>query len=112
MGFVAGESVTVLRATATTDAHGNTVRDWADADETVVAGVAVNPREVNAENAGREASEDLFVLYMPAGVDLTATDRVEVRGDVYAVDGTPKVWRSPFTARRPGVEVHIRRVVG
>jgi head-tail adaptor len=112
VGYVAGETVTVLRATATTDAHGNVVRAWADAEEHQVSGVAVNPREVNAENGGREASEDLFVLYMPAGADVLASDRVRVRGEVYDVDGTPKVWRSPFTARHPGVEVHVRRVVG
>ena len=61
---------------------------------------------------GREGVVDAWDLFCPAGADLAATDRVEVRGDVYEVDGQPAVWTSPYGSGRGGMQVTLRRVEG
>lgn len=45
-------------------------------------------------------------IYAPAGTDVQPSDKVRVRGDVYAVVGEPQVWGS-F-----GTVIVLRRVTG
>lgn len=51
-------------------------------------------------------------VYAPVGVDIKATDRLRVRGVVYAVDGQPAEWRSPFPGGPEGVHVALKYVAG
>lgn len=51
-------------------------------------------------------------LYAPVGTDVTATDRVRVRGKVYAVDGEPAEWLSPIPGGPEGVHVALKHVAG
>lgn len=51
-------------------------------------------------------------LYAPLGADITATDRLRVRGVVYAVDGQPAEWLSPFPGGPEGLHVALKHTAG
>jgi hypothetical protein len=51
-------------------------------------------------------------IYLPYDADIRRTDRAEVRGLVWEVDGDPQRWRSPGTGRRAGCAVNLRSVRG
>lgn len=107
-----GETITVLRPTDTEDRYHNVVQDWSDPERTDVEGCAVAPSSSSEDNANRQGVVAGLTVYAPADADIRHTDRVEVRGLVYEVDGTPNDWRSPFSGRRPGLEVALKRVEG
>lgn len=106
------ETVTRLRAEVGENRLGNEVRDWSDPDRLDIVGCSVAPRSEGEDTQhGREGVIIGFTILVPRTVDVVATDRLEVRGDVYLVDGEPGDWRSPFTNRK-GTEIRLRRVEG
>lgn len=109
-----GESVTVRRAALTTDAYGNAVPDWDAAAEVVLRGVGVAPRSTEEDLVGRTAVITGTALYVPGErvVDVRPEDQVIVRGVAHAVDGDVQDWISPFTGRRAGWVIPLRRVTG
>lgn len=111
--FAYGETVQVLTAGTSTDRYNDTVEDWSAPTEVPVDGVGVEPRPSSESNQdARNTVVSGFTLYMPAGVTVTAANRVRVRGEVFLVDGDPAVWRNPFTGWEPGVVVQTKRVEG
>jgi hypothetical protein len=52
------------------------------------------------------------LLYLPYGTDLQRTDRVEVRGRTWEVDGDPQPWQSPLTGTRGVTQANLRSVRG
>lgn len=107
-----GETITVVRPATTTDRYGNAISDWTSATRTDIDGCAVAPRSSSEDNIGRQAVIVGLTVYAPAGADIRPTDRLEVRGDDYEVDGDVGDWRNPFTGSRPGLEVPVKRVAG
>ena len=107
------ETVTRLRATTTTNRYSDTERDWSNPDELAIDGCAVAPRD-SPETPGdnRDGIIIGFTVYAPEGADVTATDRLRVRGDDYDVDGEPAVWVNPWTSVEEGVEIRTRVVNG
>ncbi|MFT9821150.1 hypothetical protein [Lysinibacillus sp. NPDC056185] len=115
MRFPAGETVTVLRANLVTDRYGNEVWDWSDPDRTLVPGCAVAPRRTGAAEVtdlGRQGVIVGLTVYAPAGTDIRPSDRMEVGGRVYEVDGESGTWASPFTGWAPGIEVALKQMEG
>lgn len=111
--FPFGETVQVLSPGTTTDRDRNTVETWTSPVEVSVEGVGVEPRPSSEDNRdARNAVFSGFTLYMPAGTAVTASNRVRVRGDVYAVDGKPAEWRNPFTGWEPGLVVQTKLMEG
>lgn len=112
--FTFGETVTRLRAGIATDPYsGEPVHSWTTPARLPINGVAVEPRPSGEPvQDARNAVMSGFTLYMPRGADVTPADRVEVRGQVYAVLGEPADWRSPYTGWAPGVVVQVERVAG
>jgi len=51
-------------------------------------------------------------IYAPIGSDILFTDLLQVRGQVYMVEGDPADWVSPFTGWAPGMEIALKRAVG
>ena len=60
---------------------------------------------------GRAGSEQAGTVYVKSAVDLSAGDRLTIDGDVWEVDGDPKVWKSPYSTF-VGTEIAVRRTVG
>lgn len=108
------ETATILRAAdGGTDRYGNAVDDWVNATETVVEVLGWGPRGETEDRAdGRQGAVQTGVMYLPTNTDILTTDWVSFRDQLYAVDGTPTDWRNPWTGRRPGLEVNLRRVDG
>jgi head-tail adaptor len=106
----ATETVTRLRAAVVTDAYSTeaTELDWDNATEaalTTLAPAEPRPSQEPVQNA-RNAVTDGWTIYLPADSDVTAADRLRVRGDDYAVLGEPAVWIGA------GIVVQCERVEG
>lgn len=89
------ETVTRLRAGTATDPYSNdAAEDWAtptEADVTTLAPAEPRPSGEPVQDA-RNAVTSGWTLYLPEDFDITARDRVRVRGDVYKVLGRPASW--------------------
>ena len=118
-GYPHGETVTRLRASSTPDPYsGDDVQDWSAPAELAIPGVAVEPIVSRTESAVRPAEQRRLVeidfrIYVPdPAADVTAADRVRVRGHVCRVVGEPAAWRSPFTGWAPGLVVELTTTEG
>ena len=85
--------------------------------EPVPMSVAVVPRSRSGSTEDDEAGLSNRVitdysLLTPAGVQIGARDRFEVRGQLFEVEGLPFDYQSPFTGWRPGGQVAVRAVTG
>jgi hypothetical protein len=88
------ETVTRLRAGTTTDEYHNTLEDWSSPGELDIVTLApAEPRPSNEPvQDSRNAVVSGWTLYLPEGSDVTALDRMRVRGVVYPVQGDPAAW--------------------
>ena len=106
------ETVTRLRATTTTDGYGDTVTDWSSPSSLVLSARGVEPVSSSEDNDGRQAVITGFRVYLGAGADVLAGDRVVMRGTTYDVDGQPADWRSPWGTSLGGIVVALTAVSG
>jgi head-tail adaptor len=89
------ETVTRLRATTTTDPYSEgTVEDWTTPTETALTTLApAEPRPSDEPvTDARNAVVSGYTLYLPEATDVTAQDRMRVRGEVFHVLGDPAKW--------------------
>lgn len=116
MNFLAGETVIVIRAPLAVDQYGNQVRDWSAATRTPYEKCAVAQGSKGGSTEDLTGDRDVIIsdliVIMPSGVDVVATDRLEVRGRAYEVVGEPFDWTNPFTGTRFGTVVYCNRVEG
>ncbi|HEX5541114.1 MAG TPA: hypothetical protein VFX60_06060 [Micromonospora sp.] len=113
MNFAYPETAIVLRAPLIEDRYGNEVRDWVNQERIESDGWAFAPRfSDEASDAGRQGVIVGLTGLGPPGADVLATDRMEVRGLTYEVEGEPGEWRNPFTGWLPGIQVALKRVEG
>lgn len=91
---------------------------YGDAEETGVTRALIDRAFVapasseDVEGQGRHGVTDRLTLYAPWGTDLTHTDRVEVDGVLYELDGNVATWTQPMTGWRPGVTATLVRTAG
>lgn len=93
------------------DVYGNPVFTWA---ESTVDGAAFAPEQASSEptEVGRASIVTQPTLYFVGSrPDITARDRVVVRGVEFEVDGDPADWRYPFSENGPGGLVVSLKVV-
>jgi hypothetical protein len=114
--FPYGETVAVLRALLVDADYNNEDYDWPNATSTPYAGCAVaqggRDRTTEIHTGDRDVIISDLIIFMPPGTDVTATDRLNVRGRAYEVVGEPFGWTSPFSGTRFGVVVYCKRVEG
>lgn len=53
-----------------------------------------------------------YIAIVPVDSDVLATDDVLYLGDSYSIVGHPTSWRSVFTGKQPGIELHLTAVTG
>lgn len=111
MRFHYGSTITVLRDTPGALS--------ADGDKTVtttrtdIAGCAVAPvKSTETIVLGRDGLAIDLTVFAPYGSDILFTDRIEIAGIPYAIDGTPFNWQSVFTGKKFGMEIHLQRRTG
>jgi hypothetical protein len=108
-----GETVTVRRGTPAAPGRRNdTTTDWTDPVDTAVEDCLVAPRSTSENLDGRTGVIIGITVYMPAGSDVAATDRLVIRGDEYDIDGEPGLWTSPGHSFVDGIEVAAKRSEG
>lgn len=102
-----GETIAVLYRQTMRDAAGATRYSYT---RVVVDGVAVS-KLTSAESAvgSAQTAVDTIEVILPPGTAISTQDRLEVRGLVYDVDGTPTEVLDPQTTARPGVRVIGKR---
>ena len=106
-----GETVTIISRTVTgQDADGNDVYGTTTTDV---------PHSIFAPEGSveRVQGQDIVTtspkVYLPDGAPVPkATDKVQVRGLLYDIDGEPQVFINPFTGDQPGPVLNLTRVTG
>ena len=75
--------------------RGSEVPDWAQATTLTISGCSVQPASSSLSQDGRVlALTDGLTAYIPAGSDVKAGDRIEYGGELYTINGAPRVWPS------------------
>lgn len=97
--ILGSDTVTVLRG-RTRDNFGNLQGSDTGTD---VTGCSVQPASASESTDRGELLVTNVTVYLPAGTDILATDRVSWLGTVYAVNGKPAVWRDEL-----GNEDHVQ----
>lgn len=102
-----GETVTVLYRSISRDDAGATRETWTPVD---VDGVAVRILSSSETAVGSaETAADAVEVILPPGTPISMRDRLQVRGLLYDVDGTPTEVTDSQTTARPGVRVTGKR---
>lgn len=112
MTFPHGTTVTVLRdSPGGFDAYGDPITSTTA--ETNIPNCAVAPRfSTEPTERGRQGVIVGLTVYAPFGSDVLFTDRLEIAGVEYVIEGTPGSWSNPFTGSTPGMEIAVKRAVG
>lgn len=105
-------TITRIRVTATApDDYGDPQRTTESRLELADAFVA--PRESQGlDRDGRSGVIVGLTLFAPYATDLVYTDRVDVDGVVYEIDGEPGNWKQPWTRWEAGMTVALTRGEG
>ncbi|WP_433434496.1 phage head completion protein [Nonomuraea sp. CA-141351] len=90
------DRLTVLRAPLVDDVYGS-VRDWANASVAGSYRASVQPERVSSgstadEDHDRETVLTTYRVFVPGSADVASADRVQFRGLVYEVIGSPRHW--------------------
>lgn len=103
------DSVTRLRAAVVTDAYGNQVTDWAHATS-VSLSARVQQSSAGEDQLDRDSQLAQFVVFLPAGSDVTGSDRLTWAGRTLELVGPP----TPVGGYRGvhHIEARAREVVG
>lgn len=89
------DTVTRLRPGTTTE-RGSTIADWSAPNELIIGHCSVQPATTSLSQDGRVLGiTEGLTAYLPAGSDVQAGDRIRFGGDIYTINGEPKVWQSP-----------------
>lgn len=102
--------VTIRRPGTTTDRYGANVKDWSAATDTDVDGWLAQTSAAEVNDLGREGERSDWTLYVPAGTDIEAGDRVIWGGTTFEVDGPPNRAWTPRGEHH--VEARLKVVVG
>jgi head-tail adaptor len=104
------EPVVIVRG-PTRDAHGDPVAGSETRRTQVWGAFEFSGTSEDTTSRGATVSTPAR-LYLPYGTEVTRTDRVEVRGRTWEVDGDPEPWQSPLTSTRGVTQVNLRSVRG
>lgn len=112
MRFPFGTTITVLRdSPGGFDEYGDPITSTTT--RTDIAGCAVAPRKSSEPQVlGRNGVVIDFTVFVPAGSDILFTDRIEIAGLVYNIDGIPAEWIQPMTGTVFPTEISLQRAVG
>lgn len=116
MEFPHGETVIVRRGRAVVDPYSGEVEriDFDDPIDTPYEGCAVGPR-VTSEPAipGETPVLTEGTVFSPhVDMDVTARDRLVIRGREWDIEGEPFLWRSPLSGWTPGLQINVTRREG
>ena len=106
----ATQTVTRLRASVKT-VRGSDIPDWSKPNELSIRGCSVQPAATDLSQDGRVLGiMDGLTCYMPPGADVQEGDRIRYDGNVYEIDGAPRIW--PAAGNLAHIQVNLRRWSG
>ena len=104
------QTVTRLRPTTKT-VRGSTISDWDNPSRLNISGCTVQPAATDLSQDGRVLGiMDGMTCYMPPTADVQEGDRIEYAGNVYTINGAPRVW--PAAGNLAHIQVALRRWSG
>lgn len=75
--------------------RGSTIPDWDNATSITIAGCSIQPAGTSLSQDGRVLGiMDGMTAYMPPTADVQEGDRIQYGGEVYTINGAPRVWPS------------------
>lgn len=96
---------------STKTSRGSEIPDWDNAAVLTIRGCSVQPTTTGLSQDGRILGIlDGMTCYMPPSADVQEGDRIEYAGNVYTIDGAPRVW--PSGGSLAHVQVNLRRWSG
>lgn len=104
-----GETITRIRAAVVTDPYSDeaTALDWNTTTTLVIPRCAVDDSKTRETfDANRTAVVTDFVVWPDGQYDVTAKDRLIIRGLTCEIVGRPSTPRNPFTGDEPGMEIY------
>lgn len=79
----------------TKTARGSDVPDWDNADALTVYGCTMQPAATDLTQDRRALGIlDGYTCYAPANADIKAGDHIVFGGNIYTIDGEPRIWTS------------------
>ena len=107
------DPLTVLRAEVVPDRYNDRSRMNRDWDAAVPKSVIghVQPLGSTETTDNRDQVDTSIRVFLPAGTDVLATDRLAWNGQTYEVDAAPQRWPSPFGGEHH-IELTARKVSG
>ncbi len=104
------DTVTRVRYADERDAFGDLAANVAPL-EVDIPGCSVQPRATNERVDQRDTVVTLMTAFLPPGSDVTHTDQLRYRGDLYQIDAAPENWVD-LHASEHHIELQLRRVEG
>ena len=104
-----GETVTRKRATPVLDPYSQEVTelDWTTTIDLAIPRCAVDDSKTRETfDTNRTAVVTDFVVWPDGQYDVTAKDRLVIRGLTCEIVGRPSTPRNPFTGDEPGMEIY------
>lgn len=75
--------------------RGSDVPDWNNVTRMTIKGCSVQPASTSLSQDGRVlALSDGLTAYLPPSADVKSGDRIEYAGEIYTINGAPRVWPS------------------
>ncbi len=93
------QEITRIRP-GTTTARGSVIPNWAaEAVDTLkIGGCSIQPAATALSQDGRVLGiSESMTAYLPEGADVRPGDRIMFEGQVFTINGEPKVWAAPFS---------------
>ena len=80
-----------------------------EATDTTTTRCYLDPQNSTETTDGRVVGTGRFVGYLPACVDVTGADRLDVLGATYEIDGPPEPYIHPMTCERVAWKLNLIR---
>ena len=91
----AKDTVTRIRA-GTVVERGTIYPDWDHTTELDISGCSMQPAGTSLSQDGRiQGITDGYTCYLPPGSDVLTGDRIRYNGNIYTINGEPRIWNSP-----------------
>lgn len=92
---IANQTVTRLRGTPGTDGYGDSRIDWTSPARVSITGCSFQPQQGQEFLTDRSAVVSRWQWFGPEDADVKSSDRLEVDGTAYDIDGSVQVWTDP-----------------
>lgn len=106
------DEVFILRAVATSDEYGNSVKAVDPTVQCQSKGWLQREQGSGGESnsSERNITSSFFRLYLPAGTDISARDQVRISGTTYTVEGEPVIVRGLNSTSH--IKARVRKIEG